>query len=177
MSSVIKLAQKEHKFSNSWTLWFHKVDVSDWSNESYIKVMEGIDNIEKFILMNKNLNQITSGMFFLMKDGIFPTYENEDNIDGGYWSFRVGKNEANTVWFDLIAAMVGNSLTKKVSDMSTINGISISPKIKNCIFKVWNSDKTVNNSDIFSENIENIIPSEAQYRNHVENIKRDKQNK
>lgn len=172
----MKLAQKEHKFSNSWTLWFHKVDVSDWSNESYIKVISGIDNIEKFTLMNKNINQITSGMFFLMKDGIFPTYEDEENINGGYWSFRVGKNEANNVWFDMIASMVGNVLTKDIADMRTINGISISPKIKNCIFKVWNSDKTVNDSRIFTEEITSIVPSEAQYRNHVENIQRDKMN-
>lgn len=177
MTSTLKLAQKEHKFSSSWTLWFHKVDVNDWSNDSYVKVVEGVDNIEKFILMTKNINQVTSGMFFLMKDGIFPTYEDEKNIGGGYWSFRVGKGEANEVWFNLVAALVGNTLTKKVSDIEGITGITISPKIKNCIFKIWNDDKAVNDSSIFTEDIDGIVPSEAQYRNHVENIQRDKSGK
>lgn len=174
MTSIVKLAQKEHKFSASWTLWFHKVDVDDWSNASYVKVVSGIDNIEKFILMTKNINQVTSGMFFLMKDGIFPTYEDEQNIEGGYWSFRVGKKNANDVWFSLMASLVGNTLTKDVADMEGINGVTISPKIKNCIFKIWNADKKRNDSSVFTEDIDGIVPSEAQYRNHVENIKRDK---
>ena len=172
--SELKLAQKEHKFSRSWTLWFHKVDVNDWSNESYVKVMENIDNIEKFILMTKNINQVTSGMFFLMLGDIFPTYEDERNIGGGYWSFRVSKKNANSVWFDLMAAAVGNTLTKRPEDMEGINGVTLSPKIKNCIFKIWNNDKTRYDSSIFSEDIQEIDPSEAQYRNHVENIERDK---
>jgi len=174
---MLKRAQKEHKFSASWTLWFHKVDVNDWSNKSYVKVVENVDNIEKFILMTKNLNQVTSGMFFLMKDGIFPTYEDEQNIGGGYWSFRVGKKNANEVWFALMAALVGNTLTTDVVNMEGINGVTISPKIKNCIFKVWNSNKKVTDSTVFSEDIEGIVPSEAQYRNHVENIERDKSGK
>lgn len=174
MTSMLKLAQKEHKFSSSWTLWFHKVNVEDWGHDSYVKVVEGIDNIEKFILMTKNINQVTSGMFFLMKDGIFPTYEDEQNIGGGYWSFRVGKGTANNVWFELMASLVGNTLTKKVEDMESINGVTISPKIKNCIFKIWNADKSINDSRIFTEDIDGIVPSEAQYRDHVDNIKRDK---
>ena len=173
-TSAFKLAQKEHKFSSSWTLWFHHVNVDDWSNESYIKVVEGVDNIEKFINMTKNLHQVTSGMFFLMLDGVFPTYEDEKNIGGGYWAFRVGKKNSNLVWFDLMTAMVGNTLTKDVGDMATITGVQISPKIKNCIFKVWNSDKRVRDSGIFTDEIEGIIPDEAQYRSHEDNIRRDK---
>lgn len=173
-TSAFKLAQKEHKFSSSWTLWFHEVNVDDWSNSSYIKVVEGVDNIEKFINMTKNVHQVTSGMFFLMLDGIFPTYEDKRNIDGGYWSFRVGKKNANLVWFDLMAAMVGNTLTKKPGDMSTITGVQISPKIKNCIFKVWNSDKRVSDSAIFTDDIDEIVPADAQYRSHEDNIRRDK---
>ena len=173
----LKLSKKEHKFSNSWTLWFHNVNDNSWSDDSYKKVVGNIDNIEKFILMIKNINQVTSGMFFLMKDDIFPKYEDKHNIGGGYWSFKIGKKHSNEVWFNLISAMVGNTLTKDVNDMKTINGITISPKIRNCIFKIWNSDKSISSNKILTTSIPNIIPSEAQYKNHVENIQRDKNQK
>jgi hypothetical protein len=72
----------------TWVLWFHKVNDSNWSIDSYSKVFE-INTYKDLLFILKELDNISSGMFFLMKKGIVPIFEDENNVNGGYWSVRV----------------------------------------------------------------------------------------
>ena len=71
------------KLKHKWILWFHKVNDNNWNLESYSKVFE-INNYYDLLYILKTLENITSGMFFLMKDGIIPIFEDNMNINGGY---------------------------------------------------------------------------------------------
>ena len=66
---------------NKWVLWFHKVNDNNWSIESYLKVFE-LNTYYDILFILKELENITSGMFFLMKDGIIPIFEDKNNING-----------------------------------------------------------------------------------------------
>ena len=79
-------------------------------------------------------------MFFLMKDGIIPIFEDVMNINGGYWSLRITKKDALDYWEKLLYYICVESIVSDESNENKINGISISPKINNCIFKIWTSD-------------------------------------
>ena len=81
--------------------------------------------------------------FFLMKGDIPPIWETGKNIGGGMWTFKVPKKSLDKIWIDLIAFTLGNTLTKNPDDMKHINGISISPKINNCIDAVENGVRGV----------------------------------
>ena len=110
-----------------------------------------------------------SGMFFLMKDDIPPIWETGKNIGGGMWTFKVSKKSLDKIWIDLIAFTLGNTLTKNPDDMEHINGISISPKINNCIVKIWNDDNKSRDTSIFNPDIEHsgeLIIEDGQYRPH-----------
>ena len=72
----------EHSLKHKWVLWFHKVDDENWKEESYIKVYD-IETYEDILFVIQEIPNITSGMFFLMKRGIFPTYEDPENQNGG----------------------------------------------------------------------------------------------
>ena len=155
----------EHQLSNTWVLWYHRINDSDWDENSYTRLFE-IKTIEDYWRMMNTLRTFTSGMFFMMKDDIFPRWEDMNNIDGGYWTFRVIKNDCDKIWRDLLAHLVGNHLTKDVENMSMINGISLSPKINNCIIKVWNNDYKLDDVNVLCETINGISLSEAFYRKH-----------
>jgi len=131
--------KENFKLKNKWVLWFHKVNDNNWSLESYSKVFE-ISTYYDLLYILKNLENITSGMFFLMKDGIIPIFEDVMNINGGYWSLRITKKDAFDYWEKLLYYICVESIVSDEINESKINGISISPKINNCIFKIWTSD-------------------------------------
>lgn len=154
-----------YQLSETWILWYHHVNDNNWSEESYTKLHE-INTIEDFWMIMNTIKTFTSGMFFVMKEDVFPRWEDINNIDGGYWSFRISKKDTNKIWQTIFASLIGNTLTKKVDDMNSINGISLSPKINNCIIKIWNNDYNINDNQILNDKIEGIVVNDSYYRKH-----------
>ena len=152
---------------NRWVLWFHRVDDDNWGNDSYIKIYE-LETYEDILFILREVPNITSGMFFLMKDGIFPTYEDPTNYHGGSWSLRVTKKDSYDVWQKLLYYLCVDRLAKddRLNDM--LNGISISPKINNCIFKIWNTNFKGMKQDSLRKDIEGISmnPGDVFYVKH-----------
>lgn len=159
---------EEYPLNIKWVLWYHPIDESGWTKDTYQKIAE-ISSLEDFFKTYNNFNSFNKGMFFLMRDQIFPQWEDESNINGGYWSFKISKQVSDKAWFDLSACCVGESLTKNTNDMFNINGISFSPKINNSIIKILNRDSTKNDSNQLTEKIENLHPSTSQFKPHLEN--------
>jgi translation initiation factor 4E len=158
----------ENKLHTSWVLWFHSLDDTNWTKDTYTKVAE-IISVEEFLGVYQDFDTFGKGMFFLMRKDIFPQWEDESNIKGGYWSYKIGKSVAEKAWFELSCACIGECLTKKPQDMFNINGISYSPKINNVIIKILNRHSELNNSIILNDKIENLHPSTSQFKSHIEN--------
>lgn len=138
-NSTHELDIANFKLKYDWVLWFHKVNDNNWGLSSYSKVFE-IKTYYDVLFILKDVENIASGMFFLMKDGISPIFEDENNINGGYWSIRVTKKESYDFWEKILYYMCVENITTKGIHDDLINGISISPKINNCIFKIWTSN-------------------------------------
>ena len=146
----------KHLLENKWTLWFHKINDNDWTIDSYKKVFT-FNDIESFIVLFKKINNFSAGMFFLMKEDIKPLWENKENINGGYWSFKVLKKNINEIWYRLSSQIIGNNCLKNLENHSYINGISLSPKINNCIIKIWFSNLQTKNNIFDIQYLESIL--------------------
>ena len=159
-------------FDSEYVLWYHSVTEKSWSKDSYINLCEDLpdkcihNGIELWQLYNTLKNQFTAGMFFLMKKGIFPIWEDIHNKDGGYWSFKTQKKSTNSIWKRLTCAFVGNTLMKDIEHKDIITGISLSPKISNCVLKIWNNISTINKCDIFTKEIDFLQPDSIRYNTH-----------
>ena len=138
---------QEMEFSHPYVLWYHSIENPSWTLESYQNLCLGlpkqcIENSTQLARIYKSLDRnITAGMFFLMKKGIKPLWEDPANRNGGFWSFKIHKRFANEKWLQISAALVGNTLTQKVEQMGDVTGISVSPKISNCVIKIWNGGR------------------------------------
>ena len=159
-------------FLDAYALWYHDVVDSSWTKESYKNLCKGVTSSD-IVTTGKQLwgvyhsfhSNITAGMFFLMRKGILPMWEDEANHKGGFWSFKVPKNSANEVWVMLTAGLVGNTLTKKPESMGDVTGISVSPKISNCVMKIWVRSNKLKATD-FSTEIKYLESSTLMYRQH-----------
>lgn len=154
-----------NKLSDTWVLWFHNINDTNWDENSYTMICD-IDTIENFWNVYNMFDTMTAGMFFLMRKGIFPRWEDIGNLDGGYWGFRISKKDSDKLWECLSMALIGNTLTKNIKDMDDINGISISPKINNCILKIWNKNSYNKSNVILNNIIDGLNPSQTLYKAH-----------
>ena len=85
-----------NRLFNKFVLWYHAPNNKDWSLSSYEKIIT-YDTIEKYWHFSNdlNINIISNGMFFLMKEGINPIWEDLQNIEGGCVSLKYSKASAS----------------------------------------------------------------------------------
>jgi hypothetical protein len=157
--------QDNFSLKHNWILWFHKVNDNNWDLNSYSKIYE-IKTYYDILFILKEINNITSGMFFLMKEGINPVYEDDKNINGAYWSLRVTKKDSFEIWEKLLYYLTLDSITENVEYEQYINGFSVSPKINNCIFKIWNSSFDNIKTDHLKKDLNFIKYDELFYLQH-----------
>ena len=135
--------------SGFWTLFWHSSEGRDWSPASFTSFGEMKTWRDFFAIMNHlKVDTLTDGMFFLMRNGIPPLWENCQNVYGGAYSIRILKARAGPCFVRYaIAAMIGN-LAKDSKNI--INGLSISPKTTHNIIKIWNTDRVAfkSNTDL-----------------------------
>ncbi len=155
-----------NKLHNSWNYFLHLHDNKDWTIKSYINMIE-IDNVESSILLNDEIHYdlIKKSMMFLMKDNIKPLWEDEKNKNGGCFSFKVFNKDIELVWKKVFFNLIGCTITKNIEHYKKINGITLSPKKKFCILKIWMKDCELKDPDIFID-IENLESSGCLFKKH-----------
>jgi translation initiation factor 4E len=151
----------------SWNLYFHNPDDNDWTNISY-KMIGTISTVDDWCKANLAFSELWhKGMFFLMKDGIMPQWEDISNKKGGCFSFKVNKPESSNYWFKMSSLVLSNTLGKDQNINDNITGISISPKRNYCILRLWLGSHKFNVVQHY--NLEIPQYTQIMYKSHMEN--------
>jgi hypothetical protein len=119
--------------NNQFSFWYHNPDQIDWSLESYHKILE-FNTLHEFWYLDKYIKKdmVENGMFFIMINGIMPTWEDKHNIDGGCLSWKVDRKLCYKFWIDT----VGHFIMEHLGNLTDYtNGVSISPKKNSSIIK------------------------------------------
>ena len=159
--------EETHPLHTGWTLWYHVPNDKNWEKHSYRKIID-IKTIEDYWCIHNNLSSkhIEHGMYFLMRENIFPLWEDENNKHGGCWSFKIEKKNIYSTWIELSIATLGEFLMKDSKNNLFINGITTSPKKGFCILKIWNSDRTKSSISLLKQDIPNIDLKNCIYKSH-----------
>lgn len=157
-----------------WTVYFHDPNDISWTTSSYIRIGD-ISTIEDFWGHAKAWkDHVHQGMFFVMRDGIFPCWDDSNNIDGGCLSIKVLKESMQQFWQECCAKMVGESLLKpeyRQQFWDHVNGISTSPKRHFCIIKIWLKSSDVAKKEYFD--INTLYHGDIIYKSNRDNIEND----
>jgi hypothetical protein len=127
---------KEYNLNNNWNLWYHSLEESNWGKGSYKKLIT-LRNLLDYKLITDGFeqNHYQNGMFFLMKEDIFPNWEDPHNRLGGCLSFKIASSNLINSWNTLFLQCICGNIFDQENDK--INGISISPKKEFNIIKIW----------------------------------------
>ena len=128
----------EYKLQSQWILWNHGLNDKSWSNDSYKNIFT-FNNLNDIKIYNDNLDllQLQNSMYFLMREDIFPTWEDSNNKNGCCASYKIPSNDIVNIWYKCIQNILCENLHKNKDNYDIINGISISPKKEFNIIKIW----------------------------------------
>ena len=151
--------------NDSWALYFHDPYDIEWDNKSY-KMIGQISTVDDYINYFKSFSELfKKGMFFIMRLDIMPQYEDELNIKGGCFSFKIYPEDLEKRFFSLCANTLGETIGKKEEYINNINGISISPKKFYYIARIWIRDNKYAKKDFYNFDIPKY--SSLMYKNHI----------
>ena len=147
-----------HQLNTSWCLWAHMPHNTDWSIQSYINVAT-FSTIEDTVAITQTLPEtlVKNCMLFIMKQNILPMWEDPQNQNGGYFSYKISNKNVCEVWNKLTYAIVGETVCTDHSNFKYVSGISISPKKDFCIIKIWISSPSHQNPKMFITDIKGIV--------------------
>ena len=161
------IPSSSHTLNGKWNLYYHLPQDNNWSLSSYTVLMDSIDTLESIVSLNKKIheNVIKNCMLFVMRKGITPMWEDQQNRHGGCFSYKVTNKHVPEVWKTLFCLMCGESLTVKDEHSKFINGITISPKKNFCIIKIWLKTSDLQDPNIIV-NINNLSKQGCLFKKH-----------
>lgn len=149
-----------------WSFYFHDPIDHNWELKSYVFI-KNISSVNDFVeLFSVFKDLFNSGMFFIMREHITPRWEDENNITGGCFSFKLNKFLLHDKLFEICSQMLGETLGKTDDLSLNINGISITPKKNYYIVRIWIKDNkyaSFNNYNIAVPKFSTLM-----YKNHSE---------
>ena len=132
--------EEHHWLQDVWTFYFHDPEDQRWTLESYRRLGDAASVEDFWELQGAVAPHVRAGMFFAMREHVFPCWDDKHNIDGGCISIKVPVDVAPAAWELLLKRAIGETLVVDDSSWASLNGISISPKRGFCIVKIWMAD-------------------------------------
>ncbi len=145
------LASEKKDFNDTWTLWFHSLETTDWSINGYEKI-QTIKSISDFWIVMNNID-INIGMYYLMRNNTVPIWDHPDNIGGYNYTFKCYINDTYKIFINMCCLVLGETISL---DNDNVVGISTSPKSKNNIIRLWSKKELTERNTVKSDNF-NIV--------------------
>ena len=105
----------EYKLQSQWILWNHGLNDKSWTNDSYKNIFT-FNNLNDIKIYNDNLDllQLQNSMYFLMREDIFPTWEDSNNKNGCCASYKIPSNDIVNTWHKCIQNILCENLHKNM---------------------------------------------------------------
>ena len=141
-----------YQLNTNWCLWYHSINDTNWKKNSY-KNLYTIQNLYDLKGINNTIDKIhlQNSMFFIMKENIFPTWEDPDNREGCCISFKISGSILKEQWDFIMNQVIIEDILKDKTENDYLNGISIAPKKEFNIVKLWLRKNDENYIDYLKE--------------------------
>ena len=164
---AMSIPTPNHNLHGKWDLYYHLPNNNKWDLSSYTIIMNGIDTVEKVLLLNDQVNDniVKNCMLFVMREGVTPMWEDPKNREGGCLSYKVANKQVYEVWTHLFYLLCGETLCVDKKYNKHVNGITISPKKNFCIIKIWLDTSMYQDPNMIT-NIPNLLKQGCLFKKH-----------
>ena len=106
-------------------------------------------------------------MFFLMREGIFPNWEDPDNSEGCCISFKIPGQTIKEEFCKILLYCLTEDILNEPSNYEELNGFSIAPKKEFNIAKLWMRNKQSKYSNLLKEVTPCLLEKESMIKNNI----------
>ena len=167
-SAAPVVSSDKHALQHKWDAYCHLPQSTDWSLAGYRAVFLGMATAEDVISLCEAVPEamLRFAMWFVMRSGVAPQWEDPRNRNGGSFSFKLLHRQVPEIWTNVFLALTGSSLCRNAQHHANVMGITISPKKNFCILKIWMTDCTLQSVDIFAD-IPGLTKQKCLFRQHT----------
>ena len=157
-----------YELNTSWVLWYHSVKDTSWTKKSYKNFYKFTTLYDYSIFKDIiKVNHLQNGMFFLMRDGIFPNWEDPDNSEGCCISFKIYGKELKEEFCKILLNCLTEDILLDPDKWEQLNGLSIAPKKEFNIVKLWMRNKQSTYSELLKELPPTLLESNCMIKDNV----------
>jgi hypothetical protein len=138
----------EIKLDGEWDIYVHNQTYNEqgqqeYTLDNYIR-LPSLKTVEDLHIMLEGIKEsnIIGGNIGIMRKGIQPTYEQEENRNGGAWTIQLSGKPLIETWKFFVTAMTtGNILNKSEENKKEcrFNGIFLRPRPTHSNIQLWTS--------------------------------------
>ena len=158
-----------NKLNTKWDIWYHSITDTKWTKDRYENILK-ISNLYDYQLLENKIqvNHLQNGMFFLMRENIFPNWEDPDNTNGVCISFKIPCEHLKEEFSKMILRCISEDILKDPENYEELNGFSISPKKEFNIIKLWMRNKVMKYTDLMKEYEPYIVETKCIIKANIE---------
>eukprot|EP00698_Gefionella_okellyi_P014140 TRINITY_DN3911_c0_g1_i1.p1 TRINITY_DN3911_c0_g1~~TRINITY_DN3911_c0_g1_i1.p1 ORF type:complete len:719 (-),score=173.85 TRINITY_DN3911_c0_g1_i1:8-2164(-) len=171
--------EEEFKLEHEWTLWYDDkppkgMTVNEY--ESQVKKLGTFATIQGFWRLWNNLTDYMNARDYfnlrIFKSHISPFWEDEANNKGGKWVLFPDKPRTNTIWSDIVLAVIGEQLKCPSAHLC---GVVLSVRRNGDSISLWNADASqVEEIDVMKQELAELLllsdHNQISYRPHQQSL-------
>ncbi|XP_041379633.1 eukaryotic translation initiation factor 4E type 3-like [Gigantopelta aegis] len=148
-----------------WTFWLDKTSrgTSAAQYEATLRKLYTVNTVQSFWSVYNNIpdpsRMCTRYSYHLMRHEHRPVWEDESNCRGGYWRFKVHKQDTPTVWKELLLAAIGEQMSDCMADGDEVGGISVSIRDRDDIVQIWNIASDLSEQSTIISKVKELLPN------------------
>lgn len=168
---------------SAWTFWYDMYPGPGLTAEQYADAMKKIatvNTIQDFWGIYNNLPGLETipnkSSYHLMKNLSLPLWEDKDNIDGGNFSFKIKRSDAEHVWVQMLVRVVGEQFYDVLHEQDDVQGISVNMRAGGeAAIYFWNKNARLVSTSKMIRKIKEVLQGvdfvqELSYRVHREEV-------
>jgi len=168
VSILSKFKKNGIQLHSTWTLY---VDQRPDSGSSLADYAQNLRKIYTFSTIEEFWNVFESipgtselpikCSYHLMRGTRRPIWEDKENKNGGYWTFKCQKNYSADIWRNLVLAAVGEQFVTSPNNPNAdkIVGITFGSRFNSDHFQVWNENsKEAHNALVIEKVTSEMLP-------------------
>ena len=166
MKESLEMREYKHPLEHDWTFWyfFHQEDKT-WSQS--LEALVTVSTIEDFwsvINWVESPSSIKVGADFSMfKRGIIPDWSDKANQRGGRYIVRCHMGEVDTMWTELMMALIGQNFVDPEND-DKINGSVVSIRKREPKVAIW--VRSISDRDLVEQSVIAVLGRKGDFSIH-----------
>ncbi|CAL1529089.1 unnamed protein product [Lymnaea stagnalis] len=147
-----------------WTFWIDRSvrGTTAREYESSLTKIYTVDTVQGFWSVYNHIPDPSKlsirYSYHLMRAQRRPVWEDEENSEGGSWTFKCKKQDTEEIWKQLLLAAIGEQLSDCMAEDDDVIGVSVSIRDRDDLILIWNRYARMKDESTLVQKVKDLLP-------------------